>query len=85
MKRLPEDRGFEEFEEMPVEDFAKALLKGYGWHEGRGVGKNAKEDVKIKQYTKRTDKKVWAFFLLHLIQKIVAMVMVVVVLKRKNQ
>ncbi|KAJ6712197.1 G PATCH AND KOW-CONTAINING [Salix purpurea] len=62
LKRLPEDRGFEEFEEMPVEDFAKALLKGYGWHEGRGVGKNAKEDVKIKQYTKRTDKEGLGFF-----------------------
>ncbi|KAJ6415445.1 hypothetical protein OIU84_004273 [Salix udensis] len=56
LKRLPDDRGFEEFEEMPVEDFAKALLKGYGWHEGRGVGKNTKEDVQVKQYTKRTDK-----------------------------
>ncbi|KAJ6703828.1 G PATCH AND KOW-CONTAINING [Salix viminalis] len=56
LKRLPDDRGFEEFEEMPVEDFAKALLKGYGWHEGRGVGKNTKEDVEVKQYTKRTDK-----------------------------
>ncbi|KAG5249117.1 KOW domain-containing family protein [Salix suchowensis] len=54
LKRLPDDRGFEE--EMPVEDFAKALLKGYGWHEGRGVGKNTKEDVQVKQYTKRTDK-----------------------------
>jgi G patch domain/KOW motif-containing protein len=62
LKRLPEDRGFEEFEEMPVEDFAKALLMGYGWHEGRGVGKNAKEDVKIKQYTKRTDKEGLGFF-----------------------
>ncbi|KAG5228592.1 KOW domain-containing family protein [Salix suchowensis] len=62
LKRLPEDRGFEEFEEIPVEDFAKALLKGYGWHEGRGVGKNAKEDVKIKQYTKRTDKEGLGFF-----------------------
>ena len=62
MKRLPDDRGFEEFEEMPVEDFAKALLKGYGWHEGRGVGKNAKEDVKIKQYTKGTDKEGLGFF-----------------------
>ncbi|KAJ6393965.1 hypothetical protein OIU77_023240 [Salix suchowensis] len=62
LKRLPEDRGFEEFEEIQVEDFAKALLKGYGWHEGRGVGKNAKEDVKIKQYTKRTDKEGLGFF-----------------------
>ncbi|KAL9369091.1 hypothetical protein Peur_040290 [Populus x canadensis] len=70
LKRLPEDRGFEEFEEMPVEDFAKALLKGYGWHEGRGVGKNAKEDVKIKQYTKRTDKEGLGFFSASLDSKI---------------
>ncbi|KAJ0616069.1 putative G-patch domain-containing protein [Helianthus annuus] len=37
-----------EFEDMPVESFAPALLKGYGWYEGRGVGKNPKEeDVKV--------------------------------------
>lgn len=53
LNRLPEDRGFEEFEDMPVESFAKALLAGYNWHEGKGVGKNAKEDVKVKQYDKR--------------------------------
>ncbi|GMI83068.1 modifier of snc1, 2 [Hibiscus trionum] len=56
MERLPEDRGLEEFEDMPVEDFGKALLAGYGWVEGRGIGKNAKEDVKVKQYERRTDK-----------------------------
>ncbi|GMI63860.1 modifier of snc1, 2 [Hibiscus trionum] len=56
MERLPEDRGFEEFEDMPVEGFGKALLAGYGWVEGRGIGKNAKEDVKVKQYERRTDK-----------------------------
>ncbi|KAK8580067.1 hypothetical protein V6N13_143201 [Hibiscus sabdariffa] len=56
IERLPEDRGFEEFEDMPVEGFGKALLAGYGWVEGRGIGKNAKEDVKVKQYERRTDK-----------------------------
>ncbi|KAE8684479.1 Protein MOS2 [Hibiscus syriacus] len=56
IERLPDDRGFEEFEDMPVEGFGKALLAGYGWVEGRGIGKNAKEDVKVKQYERRTDK-----------------------------
>ncbi|XP_022718401.1 protein MOS2-like [Durio zibethinus] len=56
LKRLPEDRGFEEFDDVPVEGFGKALLAGYGWVEGRGIGKNAKEDVKVKQYERRTDK-----------------------------
>ncbi|KAF2314217.1 hypothetical protein GH714_024191 [Hevea brasiliensis] len=56
LQRLPEDRGFEEFKDVPVEGFGAALLAGYGWHEGRGIGRNAKEDVKVKQYHKRTDK-----------------------------
>lgn len=56
MTRLPDDRGMEEFEDMPVEGFAKALLAGYGWSEGMGIGKNAKEDVKVVEYHKRTDK-----------------------------
>ncbi|KAJ4841658.1 hypothetical protein Tsubulata_010987 [Turnera subulata] len=48
------DREFAEFEVMPVDCFAKALLKSYGWREGMGVGKNAKEDVKVKQYPRIT-------------------------------
>ncbi|OMO67880.1 hypothetical protein CCACVL1_20236 [Corchorus capsularis] len=53
LKRLPDDRGFEEFEGIAIEDFGKAMLAGYGWVEGRGIGKNAKEDVKVKQYGRR--------------------------------
>ncbi|KAI3716736.1 hypothetical protein L1987_67826 [Smallanthus sonchifolius] len=53
---LPEHGGMDEFEDMPVENFATALLKGYGWHEGKGVGKNAKEDVKVFEFKKRTGK-----------------------------
>ncbi|KAF5748503.1 putative Protein MOS2 [Tripterygium wilfordii] len=56
LKRLPEDRGFEEFVDMPVEGFGAALLAGYGWYEGRGIGKNAKGDVKVKQFKKWTSK-----------------------------
>ncbi|XP_059663037.1 protein MOS2 [Cornus florida] len=56
LKRLPDDRGFEEFEDVPVEGFGAALLAGYGWYEGRGIGKNAKEDVKVVQYERRTAK-----------------------------
>ncbi|WCJ40510.1 D111/G-patch domain-containing protein [Euphorbia peplus] len=53
---LSEDRGFEEFEDVPVDGFGAALLAGYGWVEGRGIGKNAKRDVKVKEYHKRADK-----------------------------
>lgn len=56
LDRLPEDRGMEEFDDVPVESFAAALLAGYGWQKGRGIGRNAKEDVKVVEYEKRTDK-----------------------------
>ncbi|KAF5725776.1 MOS2 putative isoform 1 [Tripterygium wilfordii] len=56
LERLPEHLGLEEFTDMPVEGFGAALLAGYGWREGRGIGKNTKEDVKVKQISKRTSK-----------------------------
>ncbi|XP_050212401.1 protein MOS2-like [Mercurialis annua] len=56
LERWPEDGGFEEFEDVPIEGFGATVLGGYGWREGRGIGKNAKEDVKVKQYSRRTDK-----------------------------
>ncbi|KAF5178155.1 Mos2 [Thalictrum thalictroides] len=56
MMTLPEDRGLEEFDDVPVEGFGAALLKSYGWSEGKGIGKNAKEDVKVVQYVRRADK-----------------------------
>lgn len=37
----------EEFDENPVEGFGAALLGGYGWQPGTGIGKNAKEDVGV--------------------------------------
>ncbi|KAL3498153.1 hypothetical protein ACH5RR_040885 [Cinchona calisaya] len=56
LKRLPEDTRFDEYEDMPVEGFGRALLAGYGWVEGRGIGKNAKEDVAVVEYKRWTAK-----------------------------
>ncbi|KAL5719266.1 hypothetical protein ACHQM5_012069 [Ranunculus cassubicifolius] len=56
MKNLPDDLGMDEFTDVPVEGFGAALLKGYGWSEGMGIGKNVKEDVKVVQYVRRGDK-----------------------------
>ncbi|XP_057951368.1 protein MOS2 [Malania oleifera] len=56
LRTLPEDRGFAEFDDVPVEGFGAALLAGYGWYEGRGIGRNTKKDVKVYQFNKRTGK-----------------------------
>ncbi|KAL6006656.1 hypothetical protein ACLOJK_032149 [Asimina triloba] len=56
MERVPEDRGFAEFDDVPVEGFGAALLAGYGWKEGMGIGRSHKEDVKIVQYVPRSGK-----------------------------
>ncbi|KAK2662008.1 hypothetical protein Ddye_000582 [Dipteronia dyeriana] len=54
MDTLPEDQGFREFDDMPVEDFGAALLSGFGWFKGRGIGKNPQGDVEIKQVEKKS-------------------------------
>ncbi|KAL5727101.1 hypothetical protein ACHQM5_000333 [Ranunculus cassubicifolius] len=51
---LPEDKGLEEFVEVPVKGYGKAVLKGYGWSEGKGIGKNVKEDVEVVEYQRRS-------------------------------
>ncbi|MFS7923523.1 putative G-patch domain-containing protein [Helianthus anomalus] len=53
LKRLPDDSGFGDFDDVSVEEFARAYMKGYGWYEGRGIGKNTKEDVKVVEFTNR--------------------------------
>ncbi|KAJ0054297.1 hypothetical protein Pint_02577 [Pistacia integerrima] len=54
LEGLPEDEGFEQYEDMPVEDFGASLLGGLGWYEGRGLGKNPKGNVQIKQIEKKS-------------------------------
>ncbi|OAY74688.1 Protein MOS2, partial [Ananas comosus] len=54
MKTLPEDRGFDEFRTFAVEGFGAALLAGYGWSEGKGIGRNnTKGDTNVVQYDRR--------------------------------
>ncbi|CAA0814931.1 Protein MOS2 [Striga hermonthica] len=53
LEKLPEATGMDEFSDVPVEGFGAALLSGYGWKEGQGIGRNAKEDVKIPEVTRK--------------------------------
>ncbi|XP_073001003.1 protein MOS2-like [Typha latifolia] len=54
MNNLPDDRGFDEFKDVPVEGFAAAILAGYGWSEGKGIGRhNNKGDTKVVEYDRR--------------------------------
>ncbi|KAK8963086.1 Protein MOS2 [Platanthera guangdongensis] len=49
-KDLPE----EELPDVPVEGFGAAILAGYGWSEGKGIGRNNKEDPKVFEYKQRS-------------------------------
>ncbi|XP_062210602.1 protein MOS2-like [Phragmites australis] len=54
MASLPDHRGMDEFHEVPVEGFGAALLAGYGWSEGKGIGRNNKTgDTKVVEYYRR--------------------------------
>lgn len=61
LEKLPDDMGFDEFDGCPVEGFAEAMLKGYGWTQGRGIGRNTKEDVKVVEYERRVGKEGFGF------------------------
>ncbi|KAL1552645.1 protein MOS2-like [Salvia divinorum] len=54
---LPDGPGLDEFEDVPVEGFGAALLIGYGWKEGRGIGRNSKGDVRIFEVTRKRDRR----------------------------
>lgn len=54
LEKLPDDEGLDQFEDMPVEEFGAALLGGLGWYEGRGIGKNSKGNVKIREFGKKS-------------------------------
>ena len=50
-----DDTGVEEYETMPVSDFGKALLRGMGWQEGKGIGRSGShaDDVVVKDVHRR--------------------------------
>ena len=55
---LPEeiDARSDRYVAMPVEEFGRAMMRGMGWSEGKGVGRNAKEDVKVVEFLSRPDR-----------------------------
>ncbi|KAL6501844.1 hypothetical protein OROGR_026977 [Orobanche gracilis] len=54
LEKLPEGTGMDDYMDVPVEGFGAALLSGYGWKEGRGIGRNAKEDLKVCEVTRKS-------------------------------
>ncbi|KAL6771596.1 hypothetical protein ACKKBG_A27020 [Auxenochlorella protothecoides x Auxenochlorella symbiontica] len=46
---LPEVASLDAYEAMPVEMFGEALLRGMGWREGTGLGRNRKEGAEPAQ------------------------------------
>ncbi|CAN6480587.1 unnamed protein product [Victoria cruziana] len=53
MANLADEDGPEKYEEVPIENFAAAVLSSYGWSEGKGIGRNAKADVPVYEHPKR--------------------------------
>lgn len=52
LESLPDAPDLQDFESFPVDGFGEALLAGYGWKPGQGIGLKAKEDIKIVEYNK---------------------------------
>jgi hypothetical protein len=50
---LPPQASLEAYEVVPVEVFGEALLRGMGWHEGRGLGRTGAGDVVPKETVRR--------------------------------
>ncbi|KAG2221596.1 hypothetical protein INT45_005170 [Circinella minor] len=42
VRARPEDATMEDYERVPVDQFGAALLRGLGWKEGEGIGRNRK-------------------------------------------
>ncbi|GIL62554.1 hypothetical protein Vafri_16641 [Volvox africanus] len=55
VEELPESVDVEAYEAMPVEEFGKAMLRGMGWQDGMGVGRNRKK-VDAIEYVRRPER-----------------------------
>ncbi|GBF88414.1 hypothetical protein Rsub_01126 [Raphidocelis subcapitata] len=55
LEELPEEMAPEDYEVTPVDEFAKALLRGMGWRDGEGVGRS-KAAVEVKQIVPRPER-----------------------------
>ncbi|GFR50756.1 hypothetical protein Agub_g13023 [Astrephomene gubernaculifera] len=55
MEQLPDVADEEAYELMPVEEFGRAMLRGMGWEEGMGVGRNRRK-VDAIEYVRRPER-----------------------------
>jgi len=53
LMNLPEQATLEKYEELPVEEFGEALLRGMGWEKGKPIGRNATAVVAPVECVKR--------------------------------
>lgn len=53
LTNLPEEATLDQYEELPVEEFGEALLRGMGWEKGKPIGRNSKTIVEPVEYTRR--------------------------------
>eukprot|EP00899_Mesostigma_viride_P011484 jgi/Mesvir1/20336/Mv19925-RA.1 len=53
METLPEAASEDAYENMPVEDFGEAMLRGMGWEKGKTIGRNARGMAAPVQYVPR--------------------------------
>ncbi|XP_074558262.1 protein MOS2-like [Curcuma longa] len=54
VKNRPEEQSMEAFEQVKVEDFAAAVLSGYGWKQGQVIGRNKDlADTKVFEYKRK--------------------------------
>ena len=56
LEHLPPESSLGDYQRMPIEAFGEALMRGMGWSEGRGIGRNAKKDVEAKELVRRADR-----------------------------
>jgi G patch domain/KOW motif-containing protein len=53
LARLPDSAPLEAYDDMPVEAFGEAMLRGMGWRDGGAVGRNSTVVVKPIEYLAR--------------------------------
>tara|TARA_B100000405_G_scaffold283577_1_gene229239 strand:+ start:3856 stop:5337 length:1482 start_codon:yes stop_codon:yes gene_type:complete len=51
---LPEQATLDDYEQMPIEDFGAAMLRGMGWEEGKPVGRNNNGMVAAVEFVPRS-------------------------------
>ncbi|BBN10621.1 G patch domain and KOW motifs-containing protein [Marchantia polymorpha subsp. ruderalis] len=51
---LPDEADLDAYEEMPVEDFGEAMLRGMGWEKGKPIGRNSKDVIVPVEYVRRS-------------------------------